>query len=99
MKFPSIQELKHEHFAGLEVHAHKPLYEAIKRLLDFIFSLSFLVLLSPLWLLLIVLIHLDSKGNAVFTHTRIGQNGKHFTLYKFRTMYHGVKDQELAPES
>jgi len=99
MKFPSIQKLKEENFTDLEAHAGKPLYEGIKRFLDILFSLCGLVIFAPFCLLITLLIHLDSPGKALFKHTRIGKKGKHFTLYKFRTMYHGVKDQELSPQN
>jgi lipopolysaccharide/colanic/teichoic acid biosynthesis glycosyltransferase len=99
MQFPSIQELKRCRFDGLEADAEKPFYEAVKRVCDLVFSAATLVFFSPFWLLIVVLIRLDSKGKALFAHTRIGKNGKPFTLYKFRTMYQGVKNQELSPES
>ena len=81
------------------IYTQKPIYEAIKRAIDIVFSIISLFLFAPFWLLIVVLIHLDSPGKAFFAHTRIGKNEKPFTLYKFRTMYQGVKDQELAPES
>lgn len=99
MKFPSISELKGRQFTGLETSAEKPLYEGIKRMLDLVFALTGLVIFLPFWLLIGLLIRLDSPGKAVFTHTRVGKNGKPFILYKFRTMYKGVKDEELAPQS
>lgn len=99
MKFPSISELKGKQFTGLEDGAEKPLYEGVKRVLDIVFALTGLVIFLPFWLLIGLLIRLDSPGKAVFTHTRIGKNGKPFTLVKFRTMYKGVKDEELAPQN
>jgi len=99
MKFPSIQELKHEDFSQLEKHVNKPIYEAVKLFLDVVFAYFALIFFSPFWLLIVLFIHLDSKGKALFTHVRIGKNGKPFKLYKFRTMYQGVKDQELAPQN
>lgn len=59
---------------------------AIKRLFDLIFSLILLVLLSPLFLILILWIKLDSEGEAIFKQIRIGKDGQPFTIYKFRTM-------------
>lgn len=99
MKFPSIKELKAEHFSHLDAHANKPLYEGVKRVLDLLFAAAAVILFAPFWLLIVILIRLDSKGKALFVHTRVGKDGKHFILYKFRTMYQGVKDQELSPES
>jgi lipopolysaccharide/colanic/teichoic acid biosynthesis glycosyltransferase len=49
-------------------------------------TLAFLVL-SPLFLILIVVVCIDSPGPAIFRQTRLGQNLRPFTLYKFRTMY------------
>lgn len=59
----------------------------MKRIFDIIFALIGLVLLSPLFVLLIVLIKVDSKGGAFFKQVRIGQYGHPFGLYKFRSMY------------
>jgi lipopolysaccharide/colanic/teichoic acid biosynthesis glycosyltransferase len=45
-----------------------------------------LVLLAPLLLVLAVAVRLDSRGAAVFRQVRVGQGGRPFTLFKFRTM-------------
>lgn len=58
----------------------------IKRLIDIVLSLSGLILLSPLFLLLIVLIKLDSKGPVLFKQKRVGLHKSHFYILKFRTM-------------
>ena len=63
------------------------LYTFIKRTFDFIMSFVSIILLSPLLLLLIILVKIDSKGKAIYKHKRIGKNGKYIYLYKFRTMY------------
>lgn len=57
------------------------------RILDFIFSLIFIIILSFLFVVIICLIICDSKGGAFFCQTRVGKNNKDFTLLKFRTMY------------
>ena len=58
----------------------------LKRLIDFTVSLIALVVLFPVFLLLGILIKLDSKGPAFFLQKRIGKNKKEFYIYKFRTM-------------
>ena len=59
---------------------------AVKRLLDIAVSALLLVLAAPLILLVAVAIKLTSPGSVFFKQTRIGLNGRIFTLYKFRTM-------------
>ena len=58
----------------------------IKRLLDIIFSFLFLLVLSPLFLLIMLLICLDSKGGPFFLQKRIGRNEKVFIEWKFGTV-------------
>ena len=59
---------------------------AIKRLFDIVGASLLLVLLSPLLLLIMVAIRLDSPGPAIFKQRRVGFNRREFTIYKFRTM-------------
>jgi len=59
---------------------------AAKRLLDFVVALTLLVLISPLWLFIVLWIRSDSSGPAIFKQIRVGQRGKPYTIYKFRTM-------------
>jgi lipopolysaccharide/colanic/teichoic acid biosynthesis glycosyltransferase len=57
-----------------------------KRLIDIIFSLSALLLLSPLMIAIALAIKLTSRGPVLFTQMRSGIGGKPFRIYKFRTM-------------
>lgn len=57
-----------------------------KRLIDFILALVGVVILSPLFLVLIILGAIFMRGNPFFTQPRPGKNGKVFNLIKFRTM-------------
>ena len=61
--------------------------DVIKRLFDILVSGAFLLVTLPLMLLTGVLIRLESKGPMFYTQERVGQYGKHFTIYKFRSMY------------
>jgi O-antigen biosynthesis protein WbqP len=60
------------------------------RVLDVIISLFVLVLLSPLFLVIAILIKLNSKGPVFFIQSRIGRNNELFKFYKFRTMKIGT---------
>ena len=61
-------------------------YLFVKRFYDYVLSLIGLIVLSPLFLLIIILIKIDSKGPILFKQKRIGRNKKHFFIYKFRSM-------------
>ena len=67
-----------------------------KRALDVVLSGSALVALAPLLLIVTVLIRLDSKGPALFRQTRVGRDGKPFTIYKFRSMHIDAEDRLAA---
>ncbi|MGI9536115.1 MAG: sugar transferase [Desulfocapsaceae bacterium] len=66
-----------------------------KRGFDVLFSLSVLVICSPLMLLIALLIKLEDRGPVIYRHKRITAAGKEFDCLKFRTMRIGA-DQELA---
>ncbi len=61
-------------------------YLKFKRLYDFLLSFIGLIILSPLFLIIILLIKIDSKGPILFKQKRVGKNKKHFYIYKFRSM-------------
>ncbi|MER2295057.1 MAG: sugar transferase [Desemzia incerta] len=61
-------------------------YLKIKRLFDFLLSIFGLVVLSPVFIILIVAIKLDTKGPILFKQKRVGINKTHFYILKFRTM-------------
>lgn len=62
------------------------MYLKVKRLLDILFSFMGLTVLSPVFLVLIIAIKLDSKGPILFKQKRVGINKSHFNILKFRTM-------------
>lgn len=70
-----------------------------KRLLDILLSLCILILLSPVYLVLIVLVRGKLGSPVFFKQERPGLNGEIFTLYKFRTMTDARdKDGNLLPD-
>lgn len=58
----------------------------VKRTFDLVTSALAILLLLPFWLLVALLIKLDSKGPVFYTQERVGMDGRLFLLYKFRTM-------------
>ncbi|MGQ9818741.1 MAG: sugar transferase [Candidatus Kapaibacteriales bacterium] len=67
----------------------RPWEAFLKRVLDITISVLILVLGIPLWIIIAILIKLDSKGPVFFKQERIGKGGKVFHCYKFRSMYVG----------
>lgn len=62
------------------------MYIIIKRVIDFILSLIAIIILSPIFLVLVIWIKMDSPGPVFFKQKRIGKNRTYFQIYKFRTM-------------
>ena len=65
------------------------------RLLDIIFSAVGLLLLSPLFLIIYILIRCESKGGGFYCQQRVGKDGRMFDLYKFRSMRTGSDKKGL----
>ncbi len=74
-------------------------YLYLKRALDLVLSSVLLAVFAVPMLFIALSVKLDSRGPAVFSQTRVGKDGKCFTIYKFRTMYvtapHDVPSSEL----
>lgn len=62
------------------------MYKKIKRILDIVISGAGLIILSPLFLLLILAIKIDSRGPVLFKQKRVGVHKTYFNILKFRTM-------------
>lgn len=73
---------------GLEVIQQSALPDrrVPKRILDFVLSASVLVLLMPILAAIALAVKLESRGPVLFGHDRVGQNGRMFKAWKFRTM-------------
>ncbi|MCB0819209.1 MAG: sugar transferase [Bacteroidetes bacterium] len=61
--------------------------KSLKRLFDITVSILVLTLLSPVYLITALIVVTTSKGPALYSHFRVGLNGKSFRIYKFRSMY------------
>lgn len=69
-----------------------PFYLTLKRLVDICVSAALLLALSPLFLLIVICLFLDDGRPIFFKQTRIGQHGKPFEIYKFRTLSQKAHD-------
>ena len=68
----------------------------LKRIMDISFSLFFLIIFSPIYLIIALYIFLLDKNPVLIKQNRVGLHGKQFKMYKFRTMYnnsHSLRDQ------
>jgi len=71
-------------------------FDIFKRAYDILLSLLILILTLPFWLVVIIVIKLESKGPAFFMSLRSGKNDKSFKLIKFRTMKEDDNDRSLT---
>jgi exopolysaccharide biosynthesis polyprenyl glycosylphosphotransferase len=72
--------------SGTNLAYKRPLFCFTKRCIDILLSLFFLLVTSPLWIIIIVYIKFYDNGPIFFKHRLIGKGGKKFELIKFRTM-------------
>jgi lipopolysaccharide/colanic/teichoic acid biosynthesis glycosyltransferase len=66
----------------------RPVYEAMKAGGEWLFAALLIVLAAPILLLTALAVKLTSRGPILYSQTRVGKNGKLFTLYKVRSMLH-----------
>jgi exopolysaccharide biosynthesis polyprenyl glycosylphosphotransferase len=79
---------------GFHVRTALRLY---KRLFSLVLGTLAILVTSPLMLLAAVAVRLDSPGPAIFRQRRVGEHGRLFTVYKFRSMYLGSDKKQLKP--
>lgn len=66
--------------------SHNKVYLYVKRVMDFLLSLIGIVILSPIFIVISLVIKCDSKGPIIFKQKRYGKNKSQFYIYKFRSM-------------
>jgi exopolysaccharide biosynthesis polyprenyl glycosylphosphotransferase len=71
----------------------------VKRAMDIVGAGLGLLLLSPLFLVMAIAIKLDSEGPVFFRQARVGRGGRHFRMFKFRSMVDGAEAQRAALQS
>ncbi len=64
----------------------KPVYDVCKRVCDIVLSVFALVVLSPLFLVIAILIKKEDGGPVIYSQTRLTKGGKEFKMFKFRSM-------------
>ena len=67
-------------------------YRIVKRILSILCSVISIIVLSPLFIIISLIVKISSKGSVFFIHERIGFQGKKFKLIKFRTMVDNAED-------
>jgi lipopolysaccharide/colanic/teichoic acid biosynthesis glycosyltransferase len=71
----------------------RPIYFALKRILDVVCCSFALIVLSPILLITAVAIKTEDNGSVVFAQERVGKDGKSFKMYKFRSMYTDAEER------
>ena len=79
------------------VFVEKKGYDFVKRIFDIVASAIMLICLAPI-LLIVALLVMTDGGPPIFTHTRVGKNGKLFKMFKFRTMIVGADSEQSLEE-
>jgi len=67
-------------------------YKITKKVLDMILSIILIILFIPFWIIIPLVIKIDSPGRVLFRQKRVGINSGHFYIFKFRTMKEGTPD-------
>lgn len=83
-------------FAETDVTWYYPL---VKRSMDFLLSCLCLVVLSPVFFAIALLIRMESSGPALFIQERVGAGGTRFSMYKFRSMTCNAQPYQRSPTS
>jgi exopolysaccharide biosynthesis polyprenyl glycosylphosphotransferase len=89
-----IDELNGIPLIGLREPSLQVTSQLVKRGIDILVSLTSIIALSPVLAATALAIVIDSPGSAIFPQIRVGQGGRTFTLYKFRSMRTGADDEK-----
>lgn len=88
--------------AASNTHSVKPnpIYDFVKRVFDIVCSLIGLIVLSPVFIILSILVKTTSEVPVFFAHKRVGKGGKTIKIYKFRSMVTNAEEliKQFTPE-
>jgi exopolysaccharide biosynthesis polyprenyl glycosylphosphotransferase len=95
----TLLRTKAEEFAGIPMitvlqPTLAPFERQVKRAFDLVVGIITLILISPLLALIAIAIRLDSPGPIIFKQQRVGENGRLFWMYKFRSMVRDAEQQQ-----
>ncbi|MGV3050164.1 sugar transferase [Streptococcus hyovaginalis] len=90
----SLTSLPHQLFLTSSLNISPYRYMLLKRAADVVFALLGLFLVSLTYLLIYPIVQRQSKGPMIFKQKRVGQNGRVFELYKFRSMYLDAEERK-----
>jgi len=93
---PKLAQIKQSKFVDIpllvfQTSVAKEWQLFLKRMIDMFVSMIALIVLSPIFIISIIVIKLSSPGPIFYKQTRVGMNGRLFTLYKFRSMADGAE--------
>lgn len=90
----SMDQLGGQPVMHYRAQSARPFDLTLKQIIDYLGATLLLILLLPLTLLCGLLIGLSSRGPVIFRQKRAGLNGRHFVMYKFRTMHAGAEKEQ-----
>ena len=84
----SVQGLMEENMLLVNVKNNlaRPYYRFLKRVFDTVLTLAGMIVFLPIGLIIAAFIYISDPGPILFAHRRVGQHGKEFPCYKFRSM-------------
>jgi exopolysaccharide biosynthesis polyprenyl glycosylphosphotransferase len=94
----SLEELKGTPLLTFSATPRNEFALFVKRLLDIFGSSLLLIVFSPIFFIIALLIKITSRGPVFFKHVRCGLNGRRFIMYKFRTMIEGAESMKTDLE-
>lgn len=94
----SSREVHMLHLPIMAINGYSPTWEylTMKRLIDIVMSLFLIILLSPVFLITAAVIRSYDGGPVLYKQTRLTQNGKRFSMIKFRSMVENAEDRSGA---
>ena len=98
MNYQNVSNIQEQEISKITIRWNQKVYYVFKSFCDILISFVALVILLPLFIVVAVAIKIDSKGPVFFVFNRVGQNGKNFKCFKFRSMAITAKPDSASNE-